>query len=138
MRTLRERVDRLFDEMWGRHTRGEEGEEISAWSPAIDVIETQDSLIVQAEVPGVSKDEMSIELTNERLTLRGERKKDDRYNDAHYHRAERAFGHFQRTVNLSVPINADAAGATFANGVLEIRIPKMEEVKPKQIQIGTQ
>ncbi len=138
MRSLRERVDRLFDDMLGRgHTRGEDAGAGAAWSPSVDVIETSDAIVVQAEIAGVNKDDVSIELTNDRLTIKGERKKDDKFGDAHYHRVERVYGLFHRTFNISVPINADAASATFANGVLEIRIPKMEDVKPKQIQIGT-
>jgi HSP20 family protein len=137
MRSLRERVDRLFDEMLGRgHGRGEEGGDGGSWSPVVDVIETSDAIVVQVEVPGVNKDDVSIELTSDRLTIQGERKKDDKFTDAHYHRVERSFGRFQRTFSLSVPINPDDTKAAFANGVLEIRIPKMEEVKPKQIQIG--
>jgi len=130
-------VDRLFDEMLGRgHPRCEDAGAGAAWSPLVDVIETADAIVVQAEIAGVNKDDVSIELTNDRLTLKGERKKDDKFGGAHYHRMERAYGHFHRTLSLSVPINADTATATFTNGVLEIRIPKMEEVKPKQIRIG--
>ncbi|MCS6861963.1 MAG: Hsp20/alpha crystallin family protein [Abditibacteriales bacterium] len=135
MRALRERVDRLFDDVLGRgHGRGEEAG--AAWSPSADVLETADAIVVQMEIAGVHKDDVSVELTNDRLTVKGERKKDSKFSDAHYHRVERAYGHFHRTFTLSVPINADAASATFTNGVLEIRIPKMEDVKPKQIQIG--
>jgi len=108
-----------------------------AWVPLVDVAETQEKIIVRAEVPGMKQEEIQIEFENGLLSIRGERKflKEE---GVTYHRVERTFGNFSRSFTLPRTIDPERIAATYRDGVLEIEVPKKEEAKPKQIRIAVQ
>lgn len=136
MMTLRERMDRLFEDSLSR-IRGE-GEEPSfgAWTPAVDIYETADSLVIKAELPGLEKENINIEVKNNSLSLSGERRYEKEIKEENYHRMERSYGHFRRVFTLPATVDQENIKASFKNGVLEVALPKVEKAKPKQIKIN--
>jgi HSP20 family protein len=102
---------------------------ISLEAPALDIYEQKDALIVKAEIPGLTKDELDITLDGSTLTIRGEKKKEEQVKEEDYYRCERSYGAFSRSIDLPVAIQTDKVNASFKNGVLEIRLPKTEEAK---------
>jgi HSP20 family protein len=105
------------------------------WTPAVDIYENNDSVVVKAELPGVEKDQISVEVKDGILTMRGERKLEKEVKEESYHRIERSYGTFQRSFSLPVSVNQDKVTARFQDGVLEVKLPKKEQAKPKQIQV---
>ncbi len=101
--------------------------------PAVDVYEEQDDIVVKAELPGMSKDDIQISFADNTLTIRGEKKKEEEGKGKDYYRAERVYGSFSRSVVLPAEIVAEKARAVFKDGVLEIRLPKSEEAKKKTV-----
>lgn len=129
---MQEEMNRYFDDFFGENRRGlAEG----AWLPAVDVSETESQLVVRAELPGMSQDEIEINLQENVLTLKGEKKQEIKEEKENYHRIERSYGSFSRSLTLSSGVTADNINATFKDGVLEIVLPKTEEAKPKKIAI---
>jgi HSP20 family protein len=106
------------------------------WVPAMDLVETEDHFVLRADLPGMGQDDVRIELEDNVLTLSGERKAEHREREEGFYRVERAFGSFSRSLTLPKGVDADAVAATFDNGVLEVRIPKPEQVKPRRISIA--
>ena len=104
-------------------------------APAVDLYEEKDEIVVKAELPGMTKDDIQINITDKLLTLRGERKQEEETKETNYYRSERVYGAFSRTLPLPVEIKPEKAHATFKNGVLEIRLPKSEEAKKKAINV---
>ncbi|MCX6380599.1 MAG: Hsp20/alpha crystallin family protein, partial [Armatimonadetes bacterium] len=102
------------------------------WNPAIDVYEDAESLQFHVELPGLKPEEIDVELKGDTLTIKGERKFENEEKKSGYVRVERAYGKFQRSFTLGVPINADGLKATCKNGVLEVIVPKAEAIKPKK------
>jgi HSP20 family protein len=133
---MREEMNRLFNQFF----REGDGEEASwptgGWMPPVDIHETNDALVLKAELPGFSKDDVHVELLNNRLTLRGERKHEAEVKEEQYHRRERAYGSFQRSFQLPATIDQDKVTASFKDGILELRFPKSEKAKPKNIAIA--
>jgi HSP20 family protein len=105
------------------------------WMPALDMYESDEAFTVKAELPGFSKDDVRVEVHDNRLTLKGERKQQSDVKEAKYHRVERMYGSFQRSIRLPAAVNVDKAEATFQDGVLKLTLPKAEEAKPKSISI---
>ncbi|PYO01037.1 MAG: Hsp20/alpha crystallin family protein [Candidatus Rokuibacteriota bacterium] len=105
------------------------------WLPLVDMFETKDDLHVTFEVPGVREKEVNVSITGDLLTVKGERKWDKEQADGSYHRLERVYGKFERSLALPVPVQAGKVKASYRDGVLEIRLPKAEEIKPKEIKI---
>jgi HSP20 family protein len=133
---MREEMDRLFQQFVKRGD-GEEGTwGEGVWAPPVDIYETGEAFILKAELPGLSKDDLQIELHENRLTLRGERKWEADAKEGQSHRRERAYGRFERSFWLPASVDAEKIQATFKDGVLELRIPKSETAKPKQITIA--
>ena len=133
--SLRERMNRLFEQTLDR-SRGEgEGMAAGTWAPAVDIYETPDSIVLQAELPGLSKDDIDIQVRDNVLTLKGERRSEKEVKEGNYLRVERAYGGFQRAFTLPAAVQADRIRAVFKDGVLDVSIPKAEEAKPKQIKI---
>src|SRR5574337_210029 len=134
--TLQERMNRLFDHALSR-TRmdDEEGLTASMWSPAVDIFETSDSIVMKAELPGVSRNNIDIQVQDNTLMLKGERKFEREVKDENYLRIERSYGAFQRAFNLPTGVQQDKIRAVFKDGVLEVTMPKAEEAKPKQVKI---
>ena len=133
--TLQDKINRAFNEQ----ISGAEGENISnrAWAPVVDILETETELIVRAELPGLSKEEIDIEVTSESLTIKGDRKFPEEEKDK-YLRVERPYGSFQRSFNIGVPVQPDKVNASYKDGILEVKIPKAEEIKPKKIEINAE
>lgn len=127
---LRSRMNRMFDEQ-GRS--GESGGRL--WTPAVDVYENEHEIVLQAELPGMKKEDIDIQLTGDTLTLRGERKLETAQRGEHYHRIERQYGQWQRSFQIETPLDASRVAASYEDGVLTVRLPKQESVKPRQIAI---
>ncbi len=133
---IQDRMNRLFEEILTRGRGREEGLEASAWMPAVDIYETEDDVVVKAELPGVKKDEVGVEVKGGVLTLRGERKHAKEVKEENYHRIERSYGTFLRSFTLPASVEEDKVSAKLTDGVLEIHLPKRAEAKPKQIKIA--
>jgi HSP20 family protein len=127
-------INRLFDAFFGvRQGNGH----AQRWLPAMDLVEEGDQLVLRADLPGLPEDDVSIEVKDNVLTISGERKAEDEEKREGYHRVERAFGSFARSLTLPEGVDADKVEASFDRGVLEVRIPKPEERKPRRVAIGT-
>ena len=136
MVTLRDRMDRLFEDSLTRaRDRGEEDFGTGAWAPAVDIYETSDSLVIKAEIPGIDKKDVSIEVKDNTLRLKGTRKQEKDVKEENYHRMECCYGSFQRTFTLPATVDQEKISATFKNGMLEVKLPKKEEKKPRQVEI---
>jgi HSP20 family protein len=126
-------MNRLFDRFFeGRAPNGGS----RRWIPAMDLVETNDALVLRGDLPGMGEDDVDIEIKDNVLTVSGERKSENEEKGEGYHRVERAFGRFSRSLNLPQGIDAEKVEANFDNGVLEVRIPKPAEAKPTRVQIG--
>jgi len=136
--TLRDRMDRLFDDSLARLKGTEEDVAHSAWSPAVDIYETVDNLVINVEIPGMNKDDITVEVKNNTLCLKGERKFEKDVKEENYHRIERSYGAFYRVFSLPANINQNKVKASYKNGVLEISIPKEEKSKPKQVSVDVE
>ena len=106
------------------------------WTPTMDLLETPEHFVLRADLPGVSEEDVSIELEDTVLTVAGERKSEHEANGEGFHRVERAFGSFSRSLTLPKGVDAEAVTALFDRGVLEVRIPKPAERKPRRITIA--
>lgn len=132
--SVQDEMNRLFDEFFGRTpVRGEEFERM--WSPNIDVSETRDNILVTAEIPGMSKDDIKVTVRDNILTLSGEKKQEKEEKGANYHRIERCYGSFSRSFDLPATVQFDKVKANYKDGILRITLQKSEEVKPKEIPI---
>lgn len=131
---LQERMNRLFDETFSRRG-GEQPLGITTWSPAVDIYETENAFVVKVELPGLTKDDIEVQIHDGILTLKGERKFEKEVKEENYHRIERAYGTFQRSFSLPTAVEEDKIKASFKDGVLEVNLPKAEAVKPKQIKV---
>ncbi len=135
--TLQERMNRLFDEVLPR-TREEEGLGKGVWSPAVDIYETEDSIVLKAELPGIKREDISVEIKDNVLVLKGEKKFERDVKEENYHRMERSYGAFQRSFTLPNIVDKDKVKARYKDGVLEVILPKAEEAKPKHIKVEVQ
>lgn len=128
---LRNEVNRLFDFSWPSQTSG-----FSGSSPAVDVFDDKDSLVVKAELPGLKKEEINLSLHEGVLTLSGERKSEQKSGEGQTFRSERTFGKFERSITLPAAVDSSKVTASYKDGVLTVALPKAEEAKPKQIQVS--
>ena len=103
--------------------------------PVVDMYETKDDLILNFELPGVREKEVSLSIMGDLLTVKGERSFNQESKDDHAYHVERAYGKFERSIQLPMPVQADGVKATYRDGVLEVKLPKAEESKPKEIKI---
>jgi HSP20 family protein len=110
----------------------------SSWLPAVDVWETEAELVLSFDIPGIEENKIAVELDDNVLTVTGERERAQKYSTERFYRFERRFGQFSRSVTMPAGIKEDDIKADYKDGVLEIRVPKPEEQKPKRIQIGSQ
>ncbi len=130
--TLQEQISRMFGEGIGH--AGEESN-LTPWAPAVDIYETENELVVKADLPDVNPQNLDIRVENNILTIRGERKFESNVREENYLRVERAYGSFSRSFSLANSVKSDAIKADYQNGVLTLSLPKREEVKPKQIKV---
>jgi len=137
MKRLRNLFDEFFDfEIVPQSRKFKKGWlEGGEWSPLVDVINKKDNIIVKAELPGIDKKDVKISLSENALTIRGDRKEEKETKKEDYYCCERTYGSYSRTIALPVEVDKTKAKASFKNGVLEIVLPKIEEVKPKEIEI---
>jgi HSP20 family protein len=131
--SLRDELDRLFESPLSALTGG--SQLLSGWTPALDVFEDKDNVIVKAELPGMKKEEIEVSLHDGMLSIFGERKNESKFEDAEVYRAERFVGRFQRSVTLPTAVASDKVSAQYKDGILTISLPKTEEAKPKQIDV---
>ena len=125
-------VNRLFDNVLGRPAPGG-APSGRAWLPAVDMHETKDDLVLKVELPGVREKDVAVSITGDLLTIKGER----RWNDEGHKllHVERAYGQFERMIQLPMEVQGDKVKATYRDGVLEVTLPKAEELKPREIKI---
>ena len=131
--TLQEQLNRVFADMLER--AGDESN-LTPWAPAVDIFETEHQLVVKADLPDVNPQDLDIRVENNILTIRGERKFENKVNEENYLRVESAYGSFSRSFSLANSVKSDAIKADYQNGVLTLSIQKREEAKPKQIKVN--
>jgi HSP20 family protein len=135
--TLQGEMNRLFSTFFDTPTSaGNANGMTRRWIPAMDLVETAEHFILKADLPGMSESDITLEVENNVLTLAGERKTEHEAEAEGYYRIERASGAFSRSLTLPEGIDAEAVTATFDSGVLEVRIPKPANPKPRRVQIG--
>jgi HSP20 family protein len=133
--SLQSEMNRLFNSMFDAPP-GNGGNAARRWMPAMDLVETEDHFVLRADLPGMSEDDIKIELEDNTLTVSGERKAEHESKGEGYYRVERAFGTFSRSLTLPRGTDPEGVTAGFDKGVLEVRVPKPEERKPRRIEIG--
>jgi HSP20 family protein len=136
LNSLQSEVNRLFNSFFDVPSTAANGATLRRWVPAMDLVETDDHFVLRADLPGLSEDDVSIELEDRVLTVSGERKAEHKDRQEGYYRVERAFGSFARSLTLPEGVDPDAVQASFDRGVLEVRIPKPEERKPRKVAIN--
>ena len=134
--TLQNEMNRLFNTVFDAPSPGNGGATLRRWMPAMDLVETEDHFVLRADLPGLSEEDVKIEFEDGTLTVSGERKAEHETKNEGYYRVERASGGFSRSLTLPKGIDPEAVTASFDRGVLEVRIPKPEERKPRRIEIG--
>ena len=134
MATLREDIDSLFNDFVKRVPIEQFAQE-NLWFPALNIEETKNSIEISAELPGLKKDEIKLTISNGQLVLQGERKLEKEEKDKTYHRIERRYGSFRRTVSLPTEAETDKVKAIYEKGILNITLPKSKKAKPKEIGI---
>lgn len=131
MRRMQDQMERLNKEFSPRYTQSTKS------YPAVNIWADEESAIITAEIPGVSKDELDINVTGDTLTVSGARKLEDLPEGAKYHRQERSYGEFSRSIRLPYTVDVNKVKASFKNGILEVTLPRIEAEKPKKIVVKT-
>ena len=132
--TLQDQVNRLFEDNFTRDRSGHA--DLATWAPPVDIYETENELVVKADLPDLQDKDIDVRVANNTLTIRGERKFDKDVNDDNYLRIERAYGSFMRSFSLPTTVSPENIRAEYRNGVLTLHMAKREESKPKQIKIS--
>lgn len=133
METLRQEMERVFDRFF--EPRWDELEAVGAWAPKLDFSETKDAFVVKAEVPGVEQKDISVSIQDQMLTVKGEKHKEKEEKDEKYHRVERSWGAFARTIALPAGVDTEKVNATFKDGVLTVKLPKTPAAKGTTIPV---
>ena len=136
LNSLQSEMNRLFNTFFDAPAGGGNGSTLRRWVPAMDLMETEDHFVLRADLPGLSEQDVSIELEDNVLTISGERRHEEETKSGGFLRIERAAGVFSRSLTLPEGVNPDAVQASFDKGVLEVRIPKPEERKPRRVAIS--
>ncbi|HPU29408.1 MAG TPA: Hsp20/alpha crystallin family protein [Syntrophorhabdaceae bacterium] len=131
--TLKEEMDKLFEDFFEK--TGFPGIKEGQWVPAVDIHETKKDVVVSFDLPAIDPKDVSISIVEDRLTVKGERKREEEIKEADYYRSERIYGAFQRVIQLPTEVVADKAKATYKDGVLRITIPKSQKAMPKEIKV---
>jgi len=132
--SIQDRMNRLFEQTLSR-SRGEEGVTATTWTPAVDIYETADTIVMKAELPGVTREDIHIQINGSTLTLKGERRFARDVQEESYLRIERAYGSFHRSFALPATVQQENVRAVLRDGVLELTLPKAEDSKPKRISV---
>ena len=131
--TIQDEVNRLFDSFFPRGaTRGDVN---AVFAPAVDVQETPEEFVFHVDLPGVQQKDVKVSLMGDTLTIRGERKAEQATQNGSHHRLERVYGTFERSFTLGAPVRNDKVKAQVKDGVLEVRVPKAEEARPREIEV---
>lgn len=130
---LQEQVNWLFD---SKFSQDGDSPTLSAWRPFVDVYETENDLVIKADVPGTTEKELDVRVENNMLTIGGERKFEQEVKEESYLRMERSYGSFHRTFSLPNIVDTQAIQAKYTDGVLTVTLPKREESKPKQVKVN--
>jgi HSP20 family protein len=134
--TTQDRFNQLFNQAFGQVApEGQEDLSNRVWAPAVDIYETEHSLVLKAELPGIDPKDVEVRVENQTLFIRGERKFEKDVKEESYHRMERTYGSFARSFTLPNTINAESVSAQYKDGVLTLTLAKREEAKPKTIKI---
>ncbi len=133
-RHMEDRLRRFFEGFEPR-TTGEENWSLATWAPACDIYETDNEIVLKAELPEVKKEDVRVSIENNLLTIRGERKFSEETKKENYHRVERSYGEFMRSFTLPSFIDASKVNAEFKDGLLRVTLAKREEAKPKQVEV---
>lgn len=136
--SLQREMNRLFEDFFSRDFFVEPFRGMGEYHPAMDVSETEDAVIVKAELPGMEAKDVEINLNGDVLSLRGEKREETEEKTKSFHRVERSYGSFERSVRLPYAVKADKVEATFKNGVLTVQLPKAEEAKRKSVKINVE
>jgi HSP20 family protein len=135
MPALHNRFNRLFDDPFFRVGQMDDDAGLGLWNPVVDLYEKDDHFMIKAELPGVDKKNIKIDLQDRLLTLSGERAYDNEVKEENYYRRERSYGKFQRAFTLPADVDSDKIKAEFKDGVLQIEVPKPEEKNAKQVTV---
>ena len=133
--SLQERMNRLFEDSMARSNTTDQEMGMGAWTPAVDIYETPEEIVLRADLPGVSQKDIDLRIESNTLTLRGERRFMKEAKEEDYHRIERSYGTFSRSFQLPGSIDQTGIRAGHTEGVLEVHLPKREDTKPKQIKV---
>src|SRR5256714_9349324 len=135
--SIQNEMNRLFNTFFDEPSAGENsGTSLRRWIPAMDLVETDDDFVLRADLPGLSEEDVNIELEDNVLTISGERKAEHEERKEGYYRVERSSGTFSRSLTLPEGVDPDAVKASFDRGVLEVRVPKPEAKKPRKVAIS--
>jgi len=132
---IQSRINELFDDTFGR-ARGYQTSSTGVWFPPVDILESKDSYLIRAELPGMKKEDFHLEVKEGTLTLSGERSEEKEIKEEDFYRCERSYGRFVRQIALPAGTDADKANASFKDGVLEIELPLKETPKQKKIEVS--
>jgi len=132
---IQNEMNKLFNLSIGRWPDRTSGLMEGRWSPAIDVFDSKDNILVKADIPGMAKDDINVSVHGDTLVIKGEKKQESETKEKDFVRTERYYGSFHRAVSLPAEVDANKVSATYKNGVLELTLPKKEEAKPKEITI---
>ena len=135
MFSFRRPLSRVFDDFFLPRTTSEDGSLTWGWNPVVDIYDNEDNIVLKAELPGVSKKDIEIDIKDRVLTLKGERSADNEVKEDNYYRRERTYGRFERSFTLPANIDPDKIKADYNDGVLKVEVPKPEDQKPKQITV---
>jgi HSP20 family protein len=135
---LQDRINRLFNESFGQTRDLDDDMKECAWRPAVDIYEAENEIVLKAELPGIQKEDVSVEVKDNVLTLRGESFPDPGINAEKYYRREICFGTFERSFTLRERIQPEQIKAAFKDGVLRVKIPKPKVEKPKQVTVDVE
>ncbi len=133
---IHDRMNQLFDETFLPSRASEAGPAAAMWSPAVDIYESGEEIVVKAEVPGIARDDVVVEVKDGILTLRGERKFAKEQDAENYHRIERSYGTFVRSFALPSSVDPEKVHAALKDGVLEVKLSKKEEAKPRKVKVA--
>lgn len=131
--TLEEQVNRLFD---SKFSQNGDTATLTAWVPSVDVYETENELVIKADLPEIAEKDIDVRIENNTLTVRGERKLEQKVREENYLRMERSYGAFSRSFSLPNTVDTQAIKAEYKDGVLSVTLPKRAESKPKQVKIN--
>jgi HSP20 family protein len=133
---LQEKLNRLFEDAIARFRYSGEGAEADAWSPPVDIYETDGEIVLSAELPGLSKSEIDVQVSDNQLTIQGLRKLEKDLQEENYHRIERSYGRFHRNFTLPVSVLTDRIVAAYDRGVLRVTLPKADSTRPVNLRVN--